>query len=251
MDVFSSMLQDTTSQHRAHLFDLNCKICTGGYKAHDAARSSSAPLFMKPYVIAPNPVAMIHVHFDYNTGQISASDEESTSKKPKSSAAKKTESKSEAKSKLESSTPAVDMEVVKGEDLENVSEAIAEPETVAQPSLERTYIPLSQVQNNSESSLSMENSAYPVSYTTGVITTVTVSGKDPRTAVSTSAASGSAGISPLHPASGPDKSSVAESKPEILRPVLSAPKSILTKPSSSDPRYLAGPSSLNARYAMS
>ena len=27
--VFSSMLQDTTSQHRAHLFDLNCKICTG------------------------------------------------------------------------------------------------------------------------------------------------------------------------------------------------------------------------------
>jgi hypothetical protein len=23
------MLKDTTSQHRAHLFDLNCKICTG------------------------------------------------------------------------------------------------------------------------------------------------------------------------------------------------------------------------------
>lgn len=29
LDVFSSMLKDTTSQHRAHLFDLNCKICTG------------------------------------------------------------------------------------------------------------------------------------------------------------------------------------------------------------------------------
>ncbi|KAL7985653.1 hypothetical protein Chor_004223 [Crotalus horridus] len=208
LDVFSSMLQDTTSQHRAHLFDLNCKICTG---------------------------------------QISASDEESTSKKPKPSAAKKTEPKSETKSKLESSTPADDMEVVKEEDLESVPKAIAEraTETVAQPSLERTYIPLSQVQNNSESSLSTENSAYPTLYTAGVITTVTVSGKDPRTAVSTSAASASAGISPLHPTSTPDKGSVAESKPEILRPVLSAPKSILTKPSSSDPRYLAGPSSLN------
>lgn len=29
LDVFSSMLKDTTSQHRAHLFDLNCRVCTG------------------------------------------------------------------------------------------------------------------------------------------------------------------------------------------------------------------------------
>lgn len=29
LDIFSSMLKDTTSEHRAHLFDLNCKICTG------------------------------------------------------------------------------------------------------------------------------------------------------------------------------------------------------------------------------
>lgn len=28
-DIFSSMLKDTTAEHRAHLFDLNCKICTG------------------------------------------------------------------------------------------------------------------------------------------------------------------------------------------------------------------------------
>ncbi|XP_078664865.1 uncharacterized protein LOC144907559 isoform X1 [Branchiostoma floridae x Branchiostoma belcheri] len=28
-DVLSTMLVDTTEQHRAHLFDLNCKICTG------------------------------------------------------------------------------------------------------------------------------------------------------------------------------------------------------------------------------
>uniref|UniRef100_S4RF74 Death inducer-obliterator 1 n=1 Tax=Petromyzon marinus TaxID=7757 RepID=S4RF74_PETMA len=28
-DIMSSMLTDTTDQHKAHLFDLNCKICTG------------------------------------------------------------------------------------------------------------------------------------------------------------------------------------------------------------------------------
>ncbi|CAI9572834.1 unnamed protein product [Staurois parvus] len=34
-DIFSSMLDDTTSQHRAHLFDLKCKICTGQISADD------------------------------------------------------------------------------------------------------------------------------------------------------------------------------------------------------------------------
>ena len=28
-DIFSTMLKDTTSEHRTHLFDLNCLICTG------------------------------------------------------------------------------------------------------------------------------------------------------------------------------------------------------------------------------
>ncbi|KAG7477943.1 hypothetical protein MATL_G00074950 [Megalops atlanticus] len=34
-DIFSSMLKDTTAEHRAHLFDLNCKICTGQKSADD------------------------------------------------------------------------------------------------------------------------------------------------------------------------------------------------------------------------
>ncbi|XP_041080158.1 death-inducer obliterator 1-like isoform X2 [Polyodon spathula] len=34
-DIFSSMLKDTTSEHRAHLFDLNCKICTGQMSAEE------------------------------------------------------------------------------------------------------------------------------------------------------------------------------------------------------------------------
>lgn len=28
-DILACMLKDTTSEHKAHLFDLKCKICTG------------------------------------------------------------------------------------------------------------------------------------------------------------------------------------------------------------------------------
>ncbi|XP_066526286.1 death-inducer obliterator 1 isoform X2 [Hoplias malabaricus] len=34
-DILGSMLKDTTAEHRAHLFDLNCKICTGQKSADD------------------------------------------------------------------------------------------------------------------------------------------------------------------------------------------------------------------------
>nr|XP_020660275.1 death-inducer obliterator 1 isoform X1 [Pogona vitticeps]XP_020660276.1 death-inducer obliterator 1 isoform X1 [Pogona vitticeps] len=209
LDVFSSMLQDTTSQHRAHLFDLNCKICTG---------------------------------------QMSASDEEPASKKQKLSSTKKMESKTEIKSTLEISTPADNMEVTKEEELENAPEPVVGPatEAVPQPSLERAYIPLTQGHTNPEPSLPNENTLYSTSYAGGVITTVTVSGKDPRTAMSTSSASVSAATSVLHPMPIPDKVSVGESKPEVSKSILPAPKSILTKPSSSsDLKYLAGPPSLN------
>ncbi|XP_054835335.1 death-inducer obliterator 1 isoform X2 [Eublepharis macularius] len=204
LDVFSSMLKDTTSQHRAHLFDLNCKICTG---------------------------------------QVSASDEESASKKSKfpSSSAKKVEPKPESKTKSESLTQAEDMEIEK-EESDNAPEPLtgSATEAIPQPSLEKTYVPLTQGQNSLESPLPNESSLYPASYAGGVITTVTVSGKDPRTAMSTSLASVSAGTSALHPIPAPEKVSLGESKAEISRSVLPPPKSILTKPSSSsDPRYLA------------
>lgn len=32
-DILSCMLKDTTSEHKAHLFDLKCKICTGELKS--------------------------------------------------------------------------------------------------------------------------------------------------------------------------------------------------------------------------
>ncbi|XP_047203483.1 death-inducer obliterator 1 isoform X3 [Girardinichthys multiradiatus] len=52
VDVFSSMLKDTTSEHKTHLFDLNCKICTG-QKAEDEPASKKARLSNKPDIKSP------------------------------------------------------------------------------------------------------------------------------------------------------------------------------------------------------
>ncbi|XP_050978340.1 death-inducer obliterator 1 isoform X7 [Labeo rohita] len=43
-DIFSSMLKDTTAEHRAHLFDLNCKICTGQKLADDEPPSKKSKM---------------------------------------------------------------------------------------------------------------------------------------------------------------------------------------------------------------
>ncbi|XP_078093031.1 death-inducer obliterator 1-like isoform X2 [Mustelus asterias] len=45
-DIFSSMLKDTTDEHRAHLFDLNCRICTGKVQVSD-----DEPIPKKPKVV--------------------------------------------------------------------------------------------------------------------------------------------------------------------------------------------------------
>uniref|UniRef100_A0A8V0ZY22 Death-inducer obliterator 1 n=1 Tax=Gallus gallus TaxID=9031 RepID=A0A8V0ZY22_CHICK len=203
LDVFSSMLKDTTSQHRAHLFDLNCKICTG---------------------------------------QISASEDEVPAKKSKTVASVKkveTKSKPEVQQKYESSAPPAAAEPAKEAVSEDAMETDVEPaaEVVSQSNIERSYIPTTQVQNDTDSSVPEEASALPAVCAGGVVTTVTVSGRDPRTALgSASAAAATA------PRSGPasEKVSVGESKQETSKPVMTVPKSILTKPSSSpDPRYLA------------
>uniref|UniRef100_A0A8C5JDA3 Death inducer-obliterator 1 n=1 Tax=Junco hyemalis TaxID=40217 RepID=A0A8C5JDA3_JUNHY len=190
LDVFSSMLKDTTSQHRAHLFDLNCKICTG---------------------------------------QISASEDEIPAKKMKTGpSAKKVESKSKPEAQPDKEPVADDaMEI----DVEPAAEAVSQPTT------EGTYIPTSQSQNSTDSAIPEEVSAPAASCAGPVVTTVTVSGRDPRTAMSSSSAT----VTPaLRPGPTADKASTGETKQETSKPVMTVPKSILTKPSSSpDPRYLA------------
>ncbi|KAK7127884.1 hypothetical protein R3I93_020458 [Phoxinus phoxinus] len=59
-DIFSIMLKDTTAEHRAHLFDLNCKICTGQKSADDEPPSKknkmSAPKKPEPsFKSKPDP----------------------------------------------------------------------------------------------------------------------------------------------------------------------------------------------------
>ncbi|XP_064023760.1 death-inducer obliterator 1 isoform X2 [Pogoniulus pusillus] len=212
LDVFSSMLKDTTSQHRAHLFDLNCKICTG---------------------------------------QISASDDEVPAKKMKTAPlVKKVESKSkpEVQSKSESSALAPSAEPDKEAD-SDAMEIDPEPveDTVSQIVVERIYVPTTQSYNNVDSSVPEEASAFPATCAGPVVTTVTVSGRDPRTAMSSSS-----GIATSALRSGPasDRISTGETKQETSKPIMTVPKSILTKPSSSpDPRYLAVQQSPNINVA--
>ncbi|KAM7423262.1 hypothetical protein PAMA_011013 [Pampus argenteus] len=51
-DIFSTMLKDTTAEHRTHLFDLNCKICTG-QKMEDEPTAKKARLTKKPETKPP------------------------------------------------------------------------------------------------------------------------------------------------------------------------------------------------------
>lgn len=46
-DIFSNMLKDTTAEHKAHLFDLNCKICTG-QKMDDEPAAKKSRITKKP-----------------------------------------------------------------------------------------------------------------------------------------------------------------------------------------------------------
>uniref|UniRef100_A0A4X2JSN0 TFIIS central domain-containing protein n=1 Tax=Vombatus ursinus TaxID=29139 RepID=A0A4X2JSN0_VOMUR len=210
LDVFSSILQDTTSQHRAHLFDLNCKICTG---------------------------------------QVPSSEDEPAPKKPKLSApVKKVKSKSKSGS---SGSGSVSRPVSRPAD-DLVSEAIAEStsepevESIPQMNLERSYFLIPLERGNAEPSSVKESSLYPNSCSAGVVTTVTISGRDPRTARRSSAATST---SATRPSSGlqTNKLWTGETKRETLKPVLTptvVPESISTS-FVRDPRYLPVPPSPN------
>ncbi|XP_023603211.1 death-inducer obliterator 1 isoform X3 [Myotis lucifugus] len=195
LDLFSSMLKDTTGQHRAHLFDLNCKICTG---------------------------------------QVPSSEDEPAPKRQKLSAPAK---KEESKSKHDSSAcePALSSagEAVPESLPENTSEP--DPESASQTLLERRYLSEAPGDGPPEP-CAPEGPSCPASCGGTVLTTVTMSGRDPRTAQS-------AASTVMTPAAAlPGSTHLAEPSQEVLKPAATAvlvPKSILAKPSSSpEPRYL-------------
>ncbi|KAM4692619.1 death-inducer obliterator 1 [Rhinophrynus dorsalis] len=204
-DIFSSMLNDTTSQHRAHLFDLKCKICTG---------------------------------------QISADDEPPNKRQKSSSAAAK---KSEPQTKLESSEPttAADPSPSASEmELETPMETSDNTENVPEATPDR---PPSASPNNPEPPLSSQSPVYPA---TSLMTTVTVSGRDPRRAVSRPLTTLSS-VPDVNPKTVCDKEEGSTEAPPPPPPpppppVFTAPKSILSKPlPSTDTRYLTSSSNIN------
>ncbi|XP_011789857.1 PREDICTED: death-inducer obliterator 1 isoform X2 [Colobus angolensis palliatus] len=203
LDVFSCMLKDTTSQHRAHLFDLNCKICTG---------------------------------------QVPSAEDEPAPKKQKLSASVK---KEDVKSQPDSSAPDPAPDPADEVMPEALPEVASEPglESASHPNADRTYFPGPLGDGHPEPSPLEDLSPCPASCGSGLVTTVTVSGRDPRTAPSSSC------TAVVSAAARPDSTHVVEARQDVPKPVLTSvmvPKSILAKPSSSpDPRYLSVPPSPN------
>ncbi|KAM7126919.1 death-inducer obliterator 1 isoform 2-T5 [Molossus nigricans] len=195
LDVFSSMLKDTTSQHRAHLFDLNCRVCTG---------------------------------------QVSSSEDEPAPKRQKVSAPAK---KEESKSKFDSSPSEPALSSVGEVAPETLPESTSEPDPGGTPQApsERRCFPGAPGDGRPEPS-AQEGPSCPASCGGAVLTTVTMSGRDPRTAQSTV----STALTPA--AAFPDSTRLAEPQQEAAKPAappVLVPKSILAKPSSSpEPRYL-------------
>lgn len=180
----------------------------------------------------------------YSSGQVPSLEDEPAPKKQKLSASAK---KEDLKPKHDS--PPSDPVPTTAD--EGIAETL--PENASEPDLE------------SISSLNQERKCFPgppgdgqpdpspldglspcsASGGNGVVTTVTVSGRDPRTALSGSCTVTASMAAHL------DNSHTSEAKLDMLKPALTpavVPKSILAKPSSSpDPRYLSVPPSPNTR----
>ncbi|XP_043945840.1 death-inducer obliterator 1 isoform X2 [Protopterus annectens] len=192
LDIFSSMLKDTTSEHRAHLFDLNCRVCTG---------------------------------------QITASEEEPQPKKLKMSAA------TFAKVPESNSKPETTVGLFSGtEQLDLVLDSIGYLAESSSSVSSRTVTEAATVLPTSESSSLESLSVQITGCTASTGSTVTVSRRDPRTAVSRPAVT----VTPPQDLStsklGATSSASEEPKPDAVKTALTTltiPKSILMKPTSS------------------
>ncbi|KAM6147531.1 LOW QUALITY PROTEIN: death-inducer obliterator 1-like [Erethizon dorsatum] len=206
LDVFSSMLKGTTSQHRAlcsssplqlprslSVFDLNCKICTG---------------------------------------QVPSEDEPAPKKQKLSISAKKEDLKPKSGSSSPDPVPHLSSEGSAVALPKGASEP--HPERASGPEPERKYVPVLPGDRCAGPSPLEGLSSCPV----GMVTTVTVSSRDPRTAVVTVTASAASHLDSAH---------TVEARPDLLKPALPSvtlPESILAKPSSTlDLRRLSVPPS--------
>lgn len=168
-----------------------------------------------------------------SSGQVPSSEDEPAPKKQKLSASKK----EEPKSKYEASPSEPVLSSADEMISETLPENASEPdlESASHAHLERKYFPVPPGDSHPEPS-TLEGPSGPATSGGTVLTTVTVSGRDPRTA-----SSGSCTVT-APAAARQDGAHTVEPRQDVLKPAVTSvtvPKSILAKPSSSpEPRYL-------------
>uniref|UniRef100_A0A096M2H0 Death inducer-obliterator 1 n=1 Tax=Poecilia formosa TaxID=48698 RepID=A0A096M2H0_POEFO len=229
-DILSCMLKDTTSEHKAHLFDLKCKICTGQMQAAEGEEPAK-----KKFKVSTSRDKTDKISWKKPGGDESpllAPPDTPEMESPRSSLM-------EPSSQTDIDSPKL-----------TIVESPASPmmDSPASPALESPASPIME----SPASPTPEGFTVPApkrSYTPVVIptvSTVTITRRDPRTAANRFTASSGGNIvskqaapyaaikGSLAPSSAPSPS---------VPPPKALPKSILMKPSSSaDPR-LSGASS--------
>ncbi|PIO32133.1 hypothetical protein AB205_0200930 [Aquarana catesbeiana] len=200
-DIFSSMLEDTTSQHRAHLFDLKCKICTGQISADDEPppkrqKTTTTTTTTTPAMKKPEP-------------KIKPEDDEPP-----------------PPPEDDSDTPMETNEIK-----DSIPNVVPEPVSLPNSSPPPPQSPVA--------------SQAPILPVTNPVTTVTGSGRDPRRAINrppVPAASATPPDSSPRISRDNEEASAPALPPPPPPPVVSAPKSILMKPTTSDIRYLTASS---------
>ncbi|XP_056154777.1 death-inducer obliterator 1-like [Lampris incognitus] len=249
-DILSCVLKDTTSEHKAHLFDLKCKICTGQIPAAE----EEEPVQKKAKVSESRDKRDYGQSCYTNTSECSwrgSAGDESPLRAPPDSPAmdSSTSSLMESSSCLIIDAPAL-----------TIVESPASPvqDSPASPILESPASPVME-SPASPTSDSLTAKTQIRSYTPVMIpavSTVTITRRDPRTAANRSSAlstdtSGPSNTIQNQPANyipvQETSSSLPLPQPTSLPPPSVLPKSILMKPSSVDPRlYGASSRTINS-----
>ncbi|XP_035499900.2 uncharacterized protein si:ch73-181d5.4 isoform X3 [Scophthalmus maximus] len=228
-DILTCMLKDTTSEHKAHLFDLKCKICTGQILAGEEEEPAKKKA----------KVAETREKHEPSWRRYAGGDDSPLQAPPDSP------DMDSPTSRLVIDSPAL-----------TIVESPASPtmDSPASPTLESPASPVSE-------SPASPTADFPASTSTKrayapvvipVVSTVTITRRDPRTAASrfSTSSSGPSGPrntthnQPASYASFKENSSAPPAAPvPSLPPARTLPKSILMKPSSSSDPRLYGASS--------
>uniref|UniRef100_A0A3B5M0I9 TFIIS central domain-containing protein n=1 Tax=Xiphophorus couchianus TaxID=32473 RepID=A0A3B5M0I9_9TELE len=212
-DILSCMLKDTTSEHKAHLFDLKCKICTGQMQAIEGEEPAKKK----------SKVSTSRDKTDKISWKKPRGDESPLLAPPDTP-----EMESPTSSLMEPSSQ-IDIDSPKLTIVEFPSPASPTPEGSTVPALKRSYTPV----------------VIPT------VSTVTITRRDPRTAANRFAASsgGNSGLSNIVSKQAAPYAAIkgtlapSSAPPPSVPPPKTLPKSILMKPSSSSDPRLSGASS--------